>query len=63
MSDLTYSQKYYAKNKDNIKKYINEKTACECGTVVARLNMAKHRRTNKHKNRMLHKEYLKTLEK
>lgn len=56
--DMTYSQRYYQENKERITSYINEKTQCECGAVVSRLNMAKHKRTNKHENRMRHNKFL-----
>ena len=58
MSEQTYSQKYYANNKDKVKKYLNEKTKCECGSVVSRVNMAKHKRTKLHENRLRHNQYL-----
>lgn len=59
MSELTYAQQYYQKNKARLLKYVNEKTMCECGTVIARINKAKHLRTAKHENRMRDKKYLK----
>lgn len=62
MTEETYSQKYYRENKERLLKYVNEKTKCDCGTIVSRINMAKHRRTNKHTNRMKHNEYLKEVE-
>lgn len=62
MSELTYAQQYYQKNKERLVKYVNEKTKCECGTVIARINYAKHRRTAKHFNKLKHLEYLKELE-
>lgn len=58
MSELTYSQQYYQKNKERLLNYVNEKTRCECGTIVARINMAKHKRTKKHENKMKHNQYL-----
>jgi len=61
MSEQTYQQEYYAKNKDRVKQYIKEKTQCECGTVTTRLNLPKHRRTKLHQNRMNHNKYLETL--
>jgi hypothetical protein len=62
MSELTYSQQYYQKNKERLLKYVNEKTMCECGTVIARINKAKHLQTTKHENRMRDKQYLKNKE-
>jgi len=62
MSEPTYAQQYYAKNKERLLKYVNEKTKCECETVIARINYAKHRRTNKHFNKMKHNAYLKEIE-
>ena len=59
MTELTYSQQYYQNNKERLLKYVNEKTKCDCGTIISRINMAKHRRTKKHANRMKHNEYLK----
>lgn len=58
MPEETYAQKYYRENKERLLKYVNEKTRCSCGTVVARINMAKHKRTNKHTNRMNHNKYI-----
>ena len=58
MSTKTYSQTYYSQNKERIKEYVKEKTKCECGAVVARVNMARHKRTKLHETRLKHNEYL-----
>ena len=57
-SQMTYSQKYYDENRERLKKYVTEKTRCSCGTVVARVNMARHMSTAKHENKMRHLQYL-----
>lgn len=58
MSTQTYSQKYYDENKDSVKKYLREKTQCECGSIVSRVNMSKHRKTKLHQNKLRHNEYV-----
>ena len=56
---LEYNKKRYEQNRDAIiekqKKYneqkkavINKKTTCECGCVVAKRHLNKHKQTNKH---------------
>uniref|UniRef100_A0A6C0C6Y9 Uncharacterized protein n=1 Tax=viral metagenome TaxID=1070528 RepID=A0A6C0C6Y9_9ZZZZ len=62
-TELTYSQKYYSENKERLLFRLSEKTRCECGTVLARVNMAKHRRTAKHENNMRHQKYLEDVKK
>lgn len=59
MTEKTYSQIYYEKNKERLLKYVKEKTMCECGTVIARINKSKHMRTKKHENRMRDKQIVK----
>ena len=38
----------YHENKEEIKKYVREKITCECGSVICRDSMSKHRKSNKH---------------
>ena len=45
---LTKSQKFYQNHKEEIKEKNKEKLECECGTLITRNNMAKHRKTAKH---------------
>lgn len=59
---MTYAQEYYQKNKERLLKYVNVKTKCECGKVIARINLAKHRRTGLHERNMRHLEYLQSIE-
>lgn len=41
-------KEYYENNKKNILEKSNEKITCECGCIVRRGGMTKHRKTNKH---------------
>ena len=41
-------KQYYAENKDKIEKYKKEKITCDCGCVVRRQHLARHKKTNKH---------------
>jgi len=41
-------KEYYENNKKNILEKLNEKITCECGAIVAKINIARHKRTNKH---------------
>jgi len=56
--ELTYSQKYWKENKEQLKSLAKEKTQCECGRIVARINLWSHKKTKLHANRLRHKEYL-----
>ncbi len=42
------SKKNYEKNKVNILSYQREQLLCECGSVLSRANMKKHKTTKKH---------------
>lgn len=44
----TKSQKHYHANKEAIAEKNKEKLTCECGILITRNNMAKHRKTTKH---------------
>ena len=45
----TFKDRYQNKDfKEKHLKYIQEKLACECGLMVSRVAIAKHRRTKKH---------------
>jgi len=41
-----YKKKYYEENKDKIK----EKITCDCGAVIIKCNLIKHKKTQKHLN-------------
>ena len=41
-------QQYRDANKDRISCHKPEKTKCECGCMISRVNLAQHRRTKKH---------------
>lgn len=58
MSGKTYSQIYYRDNKDKLLAYVKEKTKCDCGTILARINMARHKRSDKHFNKLKHNKFL-----
>jgi len=51
-------KKYYAdpEFRERHKKYMNEKVKCDCGLMVPRSYLSKHKRTQKHTIRMLEKE-------
>ncbi len=56
--EQTYSQEYYERNKDKIKDYLKEKTECECGKIISRSYMYKHKKSDIHIASLRHKEYL-----
>ena len=41
-------KKYYDENKEKIKEKISEKITCECGSIVSKHHMTRHRRSLKH---------------
>jgi len=43
-------KKYYNKNKEKIAEQYNKKITCECGCIVSRSCLARHKRTLKHQN-------------
>jgi len=43
-------KQYYIENAEKIKARQNEKIQCECGRLISRCNISKHRKTNKHKS-------------
>ena len=44
-----YRKKYYDQNKEQITKQKKEKITCECGCIMRRGDIARHRKSNKHK--------------
>ena len=59
-----YNKQYYENNKEHTKEqykqyrehnkeYIREKITCECGCIIARGAIARHRKTKKHKDLMI----------
>lgn len=47
-----YNREHYQKNKE----YLFEKIPCECGSVITRTNMTRHKKTQKHKDYMAAKK-------
>jgi hypothetical protein len=47
-----YDKEYYATNKDMIRKRINAKITCKCGSVIIRNSIKQHEKTKKHINLM-----------
>lgn len=45
-----YDKKKYEKHRDKILAQCKKKVTCECGTIVQRRNIIKHKTTDKHKN-------------
>ena len=41
-------QKYYEKNKESFIQRNKEKISCDCGSIISRVNLARHRKTKKH---------------
>ena len=48
--DTKQSLKNYHKNREEINKKRNEKIECECGSVISRSVLCKHKKTKKHIN-------------
>ena len=48
-----HKKKYYEKNKHEIYLRNNEKIQCECGCSVTKMNMKRHKESEKHKKLML----------
>ena len=42
-------KKYYDNNSDKILEKLKEKITCECGCILSRINLNRHRKTDKHK--------------
>ena len=43
-----YSKEYKQKNKEQIKEKSKEKITCECGCIIRKSDLSKHKKTNKH---------------
>jgi len=43
-----YKQKYKEKNREQTNKKLKEKVECECGSIIRKNDISKHRRTKKH---------------
>ena len=43
-------KEYLRANKERIKEYNQEKIECDCGSIVRRSDIARHKRTKKHSN-------------
>jgi predicted GIY-YIG superfamily endonuclease len=46
--EIEYFKQYYQKNKEKISEKLKEKITCECGCVVNRYNLSRHKKTKKH---------------
>jgi len=46
------SNNYYEKNKDKIKEKLFKKVECECGCMVSKTHLSRHKKTDKHLNIM-----------
>lgn len=55
---MTYAKEYYQENKERQLGYLKEKTRCDCGKILARGNLSRHRLTPLHANRMKHIAYI-----
>jgi len=53
---LEYQKQYRQQNKQQLNERQNQKITCECGSSVARKNLARHNRTKKHQYFMNSKE-------
>ena len=47
------TKEYHQKHKEERREKSKEKITCECGAMVRRANILRHRKTDKHKNKML----------
>jgi len=47
-----YQTEYRGKNKEKLNQKQKEKVTCECGSKLNKVNLARHRNTDKHKERM-----------
>ena len=47
---LEYNKQYYKQYYQNNKQYLSEKVECECGSVVSRNNITRHKKSVKHIN-------------
>ena len=47
-----YIKEYHKEHKEEIIRYKAEKITCDCGSMVSRSGMARHRRTEKHRKLM-----------
>ena len=45
-----HHKQYYIDNTEKIKKYKSEKIQCECGRLISRRNIVRHRKSKKHKS-------------
>ena len=45
-------KEFYKDNNDEIKRKHNERIECDCGCITSRSNLAKHKKTQKHKDLM-----------
>ncbi len=48
---IQFKKEYYQLNKDRINEIRTEKITCECGAIISKTNIAKHKKTKKHINR------------
>ena len=46
---LKYKKEYYENNKEEINEKNREKTTCECGVIITKYGLSRHKKSNKHK--------------
>jgi hypothetical protein len=46
--DTNYTKNYYEKNKERIKQISNQQITCECGCIVVKNHIARHKKSNRH---------------
>jgi hypothetical protein len=46
-------KEFYEKNKEKIAKKMAEKITCDCGSIVSKIHLSRHKKTKKHINLML----------
>ena len=51
-----YQTEYRGKNKEKLNQKQKEKVTCECGSNLSKVNLARHRTTDKHNDRMEKKQ-------
>lgn len=47
-----YCKEWYQKNKDKHLQYCKERVMCECGKLITRTNLPRHKLNNSHKKRI-----------
>jgi len=53
---VKYKKEYYENNKEHISEQNKEKITCECGCIIRKTELTRHKKTNKHLELMKHLE-------